>query len=172
MWFVIVMLLFLGWGLSTLFASKETDFEELKKDGDIEPLDYVQTNYYGGFRDVSAKENPFINIYMFEDKVRVIFNLYLKMIDYKDIPREDIISVRYMNETELRDSISVGKVLVFGWVGLAMKNQKEVNKEYIILTCKYEDKVIDVALNSTYGSNNSVCFEKINNYIMDGKIRA
>lgn len=159
-----ILFIIIGIGLYELFKPKKYDFEELKQIDGKEANDYVQTCYYGGFRDISAKEIPFINFYMFEDRVRVIVNLYRKMISYTDIKREDVISVRYMNEREIKESISVGKILVFGLVGLAMRNQKEINREYIVLTCRYEGEMIDVVLNNQYVSNVE-CFDKLNKYI-------
>lgn len=159
--------LFIGWGLYEILKPKKTNFENLKTDNGVEPNCYIQTNYYGGFRDVSAKDIPFVNIYTFDDKVRFIFNLYGKLINYKDIPKENILSIEYMNEVELRESISIGKVAVFGLIGVAMKNQKEINREYILLRCMCEGKKIDVALNNTYGSSNKECFEIMNNYILN-----
>ena len=169
--FFILLLLF-GWIVYRIVTPKPCEFEHLKTDNGIKPISTAYSNYYGGFRDISAKNTPNIIFYMFKDKVRIVIHLRGKFIDAIDFCPEDILSISYMNERELTENISLGRILVFGWLGLAMKKKKEINREYIVLRCIYEDKKIDVVLNSDESlNNNKKCFETLNNYITEYKNR-
>lgn len=169
MWIIV---LFFIWLVYDLFKSRTTDFEHFKKDSNIEPINTIYSNYHGGFRDVSAKYTPNIDFYIFEGKVRVIIHLYRKMIKCIDFKPDEILNVRYMNERELTESISLGRVIAFGWLGLAIKKQKTISKEYIVLRCKYENEEIDVIMGDDYSNRNQRCFEALNNYITEYKSKS
>lgn len=169
MW--IIALLFI-WLVYRMFIPITTNFEHLKKNDGVEPINKITSKYHGGFRDVSAKDTPYINLYIFEGKVRVIIHLYRNMIKCIDFKPDEILNVRYMNERELTESISLGRVVAFGWLGLAMKKQKTISKEYVVLRCKYENEEIDVIMGDDYSNYNQKCFEALNNYITEYKSKS
>lgn len=169
---LIIILLLFAWVIYEIFKPKSTEFDHLKKNNGVDPINKICSKYHGGFRDVSAKYTPDIDFYIFEDKVRVIIHVYKKLIKHIDFKPDEILNVKYMNERELTESISLGRVVVFGWLGLAIKKKKEISREYVVLKCKYEKEEIDVVLGDDYSNYNQKCFETLNNYITEYKSKS
>lgn len=110
-----------------------------------EGIDYLKTEYgikyLGGFKDLGKRDND-ISIDFFKDRIRFKFDDN----NYRDIKKSDIIDCRIQSETQIRQQISMGKIILLGVFSLAGNNTKEINKEYALLECYYEGDRISIIL--------------------------
>lgn len=119
--------------------------DEMKKSyKDREGLDYLKSihsiKYLSGFRDIGVKED--ISILLFQDRIRFKFGKYFQ----RDVLKNDISDCRIETETQIRNQISVGKILCFGILSLAGNNTKEINKEYLVIDGKVKNSNINIIL--------------------------
>lgn len=110
-----------------------------------EGLEYLKTEcgikYLGGFKDVGKKDNDLI-VDFFKDRIRLTFDNN----KYRDIMQKDILGCKIQNETQIRQQISMGKIVLLGVFALAGNNTKEINKEFALLDCYYEGDRISIVL--------------------------
>lgn len=138
--------------------SKLTDEEKLKEGNSIMLL------YHGGFDDVSAEYGSQALLYFNEDTNEFEFRfkhnheLYMQ----KNVPVKNIKNVRYLNERNITSEISLGKMVVFGFLALGMQNKKVENEEYVVIDILRNDRVISVITREYLGNNS-----RIFNYIRD-----
>ena len=103
-------------------------------------LEYLETynnvSYFGGFKDVQAKENN--KVIVFKDRIQ-IFN--------KDILFSNINDCSIQSESQLVERVSMGKLLCFGVLAFGMNGKvKNVNKNYVVIRCNYKKSDIDLVL--------------------------
>lgn len=109
--------------------------EDYYKRGTIdENIRTLKATYHGGFDDVSVVENPQINILVNDDNIEIFFTKYERLFDIKKkIDSRNIKKVRFMNERSISEELSLGKLVCFGWLGLAMKKKRDIVSEYIVI---------------------------------------
>lgn len=103
-------------------------------------LEYLETYnnvaYYGGFKDIQAKENN--KVLVFKDRIQ-IFN--------KDIMFSNINDCSIQSESQLVERVSMGKLLCFGVLAFGMNGKvKNINKNYVVIRCNYKKSDIDLVL--------------------------
>ena len=107
-------------------------------------LEYLKTEYgikyLGGFKDLGKKDDD-ITIEFFKDRIRLSFN-----DGYRDIMQKEILDCKIQSETQIRQQISMGKIILLGAFALAGNNTKEINKEFALLDCYYEGDRISIVL--------------------------
>ncbi|MDK0621631.1 hypothetical protein P5E90_12385 [Clostridium perfringens] len=110
-----------------------------------EGLEYLKTEYgikyLGGFKDLGKKDND-ITIVFFKDRIRLTFDNN----NYRDIMQKSILGCKIQNQTQIRQQISMGKIVLLGVFALAGNNTKEINKEFALLDCYYEGDRISIVL--------------------------
>lgn len=109
-----------------------------------EGLEYLKTEYgikyLGGFKDLGKKDDD-ITIEFFKDRIRLSFN-----DGYRDIMQKEILDCKIQSETQIRQQISMGKIILLGAFALAGNNTKEINKEFALLDCYYKGDRISIVL--------------------------
>lgn len=127
----------------------EINDKKRKNYKDKEGLDYLKSEYgikyLGGFKDIGRKDKD-ITLLFFKDRIRFEFDNN----NYRDIMQKNIIDCRIQNETQIRQQISMGKIVLLGVFALAGNNSKEINKEYMLLECYYEGDKISILLGIDY----------------------
>lgn len=114
----------------------ENAYEGRYKDG---TLDVIETVYKGGFSDVSIK-NETCDVLFFEDKIKFLFRKNQAFRDVKEIYNKDIVSVEFATESYIQNQMSIGGLLVFGWVGaIALGGSSRQVKEYVMIRFVDED---------------------------------
>lgn len=129
--FVLLIILLMVWAFKTIFIG-DPDSELYKIRQENKTLDFY---YFGGFDEISVKQTP-VGVMVINDK-----NLQFKfhregngdVVANKTVENKDIKNVRFMNETSIVQQISLGKMVCFGWLSLAMKNNKKVVNEYVVI---------------------------------------
>ncbi|MGL6184695.1 MAG: hypothetical protein ACRC1T_04885 [Clostridium chrysemydis] len=97
--------------------------------------------YLGGFKDLGKKDNN-ITLLLFKDRIRFEFD----KDNYRDIMNKNVTDCKIISDKEVRQQISVGKIVLLGVFALAGNNTKEVDKEYLLLECYYEGDKISIVL--------------------------
>lgn len=155
-------MLYIVWGIIIFLGYKFIKWfnKELDKPLDTNNICSI-CNYYGGFDDISAKEHNFVDLYVKEECLYFLFNkkgnIKNKSIDYKDITK-----VKFMNERSISQELSLGKMICFGWLSLAMKNEKVNMKEYLVIEFKNDNDINSIILNQAYRSSNEGLMTTIN----------
>ena len=120
-------------------------------------------HYYGGFDDISVKEYGYVDVYLKYDVLN--FKFHKKGLEdiSKNFKYENVIKVKFMNEISISKEVSLGKMICFGWLSLAMKDEKKNIKEYLVIDIKNNDETISVILDCAIilGTNQEM-FKTIN----------
>lgn len=131
-----------------------------------EPLDTNTVkhlcHYYGGFDDISAKEYNYVDLYVKDDCLYFSFTNKGNEVKSKKINYEDIIKVKFMNEKTISQEVSLGKMICFGWLSLAMRNEKVKIKEYLVIDSKYKNEEISIVIDDAYFHTNESLMTIIN----------
>ena len=141
-----------------VFTSAEDTIANEKEKYRKEGLEYVGISSFeclGGFKDMGACKDCFIDL--FEDRLRI--KLYKKnqgggILGSKEVEimMKDIIDISLENERTISERISLGNLVVFGFLALGMK-QVEINRELLVLSFKYENDIVNLVLDKTkYGN--------------------
>lgn len=151
MWVIITLLVavYLVWRFSRSENKKiETNKKSVSR----------SCHYFGGFNDISVKANYSLFLTFEEENLEFMFNkngdIFYKVIKYSDIKK-----VRFMNEINISKEISLGKMICFGWLSLAMKKEKKNIKEYVVIDVEYNNDNISIILEDEY--NNESLFNEI-----------
>ncbi|WP_114651593.1 hypothetical protein [Clostridium perfringens] len=135
-----------------------------------EGLEYLKTEYgikyLGGFKDLGKKDDD-ITLLLFKDRIRFEFT----KDSYRDIMRKDILDFKIQNETQIRQQISMGKIILLGAFALAGNNTKEVNKEFALLDCYYEGDRISIVLECRKQYYLEECVKDIRKLIKNNEIK-
>lgn len=115
--------------------------------------------YLGGFRDVSAPKK--FDLIFKENEM--IFN-FINTSTSKIIQRGDINDIEIMTQSQIKNEISLGKLLVFGILAFGMKKEEEEIKNYVVLKYKDNDKHRSVIISTC-------CPEAIIKYIDNWSVR-
>ncbi len=91
--------------------------------------------YYGGFKNIGYCEKCFATFY--DDRIDMVLtgksgetNIY----EHKNIKFKDILDVEIQTESQIRESVSLGKLIAFGIFAFGMeKKQKDVVDNYLII---------------------------------------
>lgn len=150
--FIVVMIFVIVCFIITFCGAKSTKDDLISMNNSMKKyykdkfnLDYLKSThnirYLGGFKDLGIKNNK-ISIDFFKDRVRFEFD----GDNYKDIMQKDILDCKIQSETQIRQQISMGKIVLLGVFALAGNNTKEINKEFALLDCYYEGDRISIVL--------------------------
>lgn len=146
---IIGIILFIRWLIK---GDKDTDKLLLEAKNNTkktykekEGIEYLKPlygiKYLGGFKDLGRKDTD-ITLLLFKDRIRFEFDKN----NYRDIMQKDILDCKIQNETQIRQQISMGKIVLLGVFALAGNNTKEINKEFALLDCYYEGDKISILL--------------------------
>ena len=146
---IIGIILFIRWLIK---GDKETDKLLLEAKNNTkktykekEGIEYLKPlysiKYLGGFKDLGRKDKD-VTLLLFKDRIRFEFDKN----NYRDIMQKDILDCKIQNETQIRQQISMGKIVLLGVFALAGNNTKEINKEFALLECYYEGDKISILL--------------------------
>ncbi|HGD0580602.1 TPA: hypothetical protein ACH354_002265 [Clostridium perfringens] len=146
---IIGIILFIRWLIK---GDKETDKLLLEAKNNTkktykekEGIEYLKPlysiKYLGGFKDLGKKDKD-VTLLLFKDRIRFEFDKN----NYRDIMQKDILDCKIQNETQIRQQISMGKIVLLGVFALAGNNTKEINKEFALLECYYEGDKISILL--------------------------
>lgn len=109
---------------------------------------------HGGLKDMGFCKSCFIELF----KDRIIIKLYKEdnigsIIGSKslEVMLTNIIDLSLQTEKEIKEKVSLGKILVFGFLSLAMdKKSYTINKEFLVLTFNNNDEKVNLILESKY----------------------
>lgn len=147
MWWILII------GACVLFVIKcNNDAEKQIKNrndyykaNDLKSLGRFGLSYHGGYKNAGFTENAHIEV--FENKIRIELKGDAKnpfIID-RFYTYDKILDIELKTEQDIKESISLGKLLVFGVFALGMKGKsKTISQEYIVLRVKENDNEIDL----------------------------
>lgn len=116
-----------------LSKSMQKDVEEREKVEGVIMVD-MYAEYLGGFPTVSSDDK---RVELTVKDNGVVFN-FLGRKPMQFISKKDLLNAEVRSESQITEDISLGRVLAFGVVGLAMKKKNTVNKNYLVIS--YNDK--------------------------------
>ncbi|WP_415313916.1 hypothetical protein [Clostridium perfringens] len=171
---IIGLILFLKWCFKEdkdtnrlLLEIKNNTKKRYKEKEGIEYLKPLYgIKYLGGFKDLGKKDDD-ITLLLFKDRIRFEFT----KDSYRDIMRKDILDFKIQNETQIRQQISMGKIILLGAFALAGNNTKEVNKEFALLDCYYEGDRISIVLECRKQYYLEECVKDIRKLIKNNEIK-
>lgn len=131
--------------------------------------------YLGGFSERSAILDRFVHVKLYADKLVVDLTSAYKEI--KEIPLQDIIDVESSTDEQISNDISLGRLIVFGWLAVGMKKKTteikrcavitfidhRVEKERTLVLEMFPDKLVSSILNLKQQTNNSNKVEQVTN---------
>ncbi|BDR74193.1 hypothetical protein K144316041_p20320 (plasmid) [Clostridium tetani] len=128
----VLMLVCLG-VIGLVMRSNRIEAEKVEQDKSILVKD-IFTKYLGGFPTVSSDDK---RVELTVKDNGVVFN-FLGRKPMQFISKKDLLNAEVRSESQITEDISLGRVLAFGVVGLAMKKKNTVNKNYLVIS--YNDK--------------------------------
>lgn len=128
----VLMLVCLG-VIGLVMRSNRIEAEKVEQDKSILVKD-IFTKYLGGFPTVSSDDK---RVELTVKDNGVVFN-FLGRKPMQFISKKDLLNAEVRSESQITEDISLGRVLAFGVVGLAMKKKNTVNKNYLVVS--YNDK--------------------------------
>lgn len=137
------MLLIFGLGIMAIFIiviingidGEKKNRQELKEDGYNDANALINLKYLGGIKTISTKNN--VQVKLLREGICFIYgNNQKKIIDYSNI-----LDVYIDTQISIQEKVSMGKILCFGVLALAM-NGKQINstKEYIVLEINEDNR--------------------------------
>lgn len=147
--------------------SKTTNNTQIKSEciSQLIKIDTLETNYLGGFSDVSIQYKT-CRLSFLDDKTILTFINPQQYQEVRTIPNEDIISVQFATKEYISQQVGLGKLVVFGWLALGMKNNKKTIEEYIMMNTKYGNESISIIFNgSPYDCSNETLLKRIQKQI-------
>ncbi|WP_346938185.1 hypothetical protein [uncultured Clostridium sp.] len=123
--------------------------EELREDEyEDEGLEYEGIKYFGnfigGFKDIGYCE--FLRVDFFKDRIGIeIKDLKKDIKENRYIKLNDVLDVKIQTETQIKESVSIGKLLVFGILSFGMKgNEKTLIDEYVVMKVVYNNDELNL----------------------------
>ena len=89
--------------------------------------------------------------------------------DYQAINPKDIIKCEYKTEQEIRQSVSVGGLLMFGALAFGMKNKRKVISNYMLFDYKLNNIPVNCLFEAKDGQKLSQLVYKINEKMLNNK---
>lgn len=120
--------------------------EKVNKEKGIEVRDF-NSKYIGGFQDVIGGIKADIMVKQNEIQIGL---WRTGKIDYKFIPMDIVINAEIKSENQIAKEVSLGKMIVFGALAFAMKNEKSVVKNYLVISCDENGYRRDLVFESNY----------------------
>ncbi|GCD10446.1 hypothetical protein [Clostridium tagluense] len=112
----------------------------------------IHTIYIDGLPNVLSG----IKVQFQVDKDKFILCEHLRPI--KEINKSNLINAEIMSEHQITQRISLGKMIVFGVFSLAMKKDKIVHINYLVVTYNQDGEERQLILNPTVNLKSSVDF--------------
>ena len=111
-------------------------------------------HYKGGIKSISVNSNIFIAL--------LKEGLAFESVGVKKIILfSNIKEISLQNEVQIQQQVSLGKLILFGWLAFGMeKNKKEINNEYIVLTVDDGDGKYNILLQSYVSDDNQNNYNK------------
>ena len=109
-------------------------------------------NYYGGFDDISVKANYLVDLVFNDNSLELIFSKKGNIIYQKNIKYNDIVKVKFMNKVNITREVTLGKMICFGWLSLAMKDEKKNIREYVVIEIKDKEEKLSIVLEDQYNN--------------------
>lgn len=153
-WIYIIPILALIIVICLFFRQSEND----KKDGVLFSLGNCL--YCGGFYEIEGGKETTITIY----DNRVILTILKSSNNFysgysKTLYISNIENIGIKSETQIRSEISLGKMIMFGIFSLAMKNDKTITTNYLVIDYNSGDDITSIILNA---DSNEEIIELIN----------
>ncbi|NFL87398.1 hypothetical protein FDB24_10730 [Clostridium botulinum] len=125
-------------GIIILFVS----IYNLGKDKENELKNKIyRPQYLGGFKSVSSSKSCLVTIY--EDKIKIYIHGR-----YANIMKQDILDVMIKNENQIKEQISLGKLICFGVLAFGMRGKsKVITKDYVVLKIIYNEEELSLIFN-------------------------
>ena len=142
MWILVIIVILFIWLLKNIFVGKPDSELAKSRKGKL----YFACRYFGGFDDVSVKRNDVVDVVFNDNYIDFNFHKGWEIQKTKRIDYTDIAKVKFMNETTISQEISIGKMICFGWLSLAMKNEKKHVVEYVVIDVNYEKEISSIVL--------------------------
>lgn len=146
------------WSSKKIEKDRRNKIEEYKKEG-LEYIGLYSFKCLGGFKDIGACKNCFINL--FKDRIRI--KLYKEGANGEflgskevEVMIDDIVDTTLENESKIIEKVSLGKMAVFGLLSLGMQGkEKEIQRELLILSIKHEDNIVNLVLTDSEKNSNA-----------------
>lgn len=139
----IIVIVYLIWN----FSKPDSDILKAKK-GKL----FYNCYYYGGFDDISVKANNFLSLIFNDETLDFTFHKNGNILNVKNIKYKDIVKVKFMNEVNITREVSLGKMICFGWLSLAMKDEKKNIREYVVIEIKDKEEKLSIVLEDEYNN--------------------
>lgn len=156
---ILAILIYFLWKFINSFNNSISSVEKPLQTSEIKFYCY----YYGGFDDISVKEYGYTDLYLKKDCLHFSFMSKGVEVKNKKISYKDIVKVRFMNERNISQEVSLGKMVCFGWLSLAMKENKVRMKEYLVIDAKYMNEEVSIIIDDVYFHTNETLMTIINN---------
>lgn len=102
--------------------------------------------YIGGFPDVAGGKKA--SIVVKEDEIKVIIHGLTGENIFKNIPMDIITNAEIKSETQITKEVGLGKLIIFGVLAFAMKNEKSTVRNYLVINCIENSEKRDLVFES------------------------
>ena len=152
MWVLIVVI---GFILLVVYLGKDAEKiekqqlkyqEELDRKRGYKLVSTHKVDYIGGFKSLEPQKS--VQLEICSDRIRLNTNK-IQNILYKNI-----VDVSIKTEQEIKERVSLGKLICFGVLAFAMKGTEEVlSKSYLMITVKDREDYLGILLDSSNNAN-------------------
>ncbi len=119
----------MGAGMDVEKSHGEIETNVIKKVDVNDP----SAKYIGGFPDVAGGKKA--SIVVKEDEIKIIIHGLTGENIFKNIPMDIIANAEIKSETQITKEVGLGKLIIFGVLAFAMKNEKNTVRNYLVINC-------------------------------------
>ncbi len=148
-WISIIIIIFIVFFLADKSIKK--DLKREKEEGII--VSDKSAKYIGGFPDVSGGKKAHIKVK--QNEVEIVLYQYSNVIN-KVIPMEIITNAQIKSESQIANEVTLGRMLLLGPLAFAFKKEKSIVKNYLVISCKKQDKEISLIFKTGSISEESI----------------
>ena len=156
MWFVLVLVSFIFIMLcignngteerKKMIAKQKEAQKEIDRKRGYNLIESYIVDYIGGFKSLEPQKS--VQLEICSDRVRLNTN------KVQNILYKNIVDVSIKTEQEIKERVSLGKLICFGVLAFAMKGKEEVlSKSYLMITVKDREDYLGILLDSSNNAN-------------------
>lgn len=149
---MLIVLLSIAYFVLDKSDKKHQKSTEREKKEDIIVSDKF-AEYIGGFPDVSGGKRA--HIIVKQNEVEIILSPFENIIK-KVIPMEVITNAEIKSESQITNEVTLGRMLLLGPLAFAFKKEKSIVKNYLVISCKKQDKEISLIFKTGSISEESI----------------
>jgi hypothetical protein len=149
---MLIVLLSIAYFVLDKSDKKHQKSTEREKKEDIIVSDKF-AEYIGGFPDVSGGKRAYITVK--QNEIEIVLSPFANTIK-KVIPMEVITNAEIKSESQITNEVTLGRMLLLGPLAFAFKKEKSIVKNYLVISCKKQDKEISLIFKTGSISEESI----------------